>query len=305
MHIVGEYLFIENFLVNYLILELVKLITRTEIKIRRILLGAFISALYPFVFFVPSLLFLSNFFMKILLSIFIIKLTFGKNSIKLLLKQLIAFYIVTFLFAGGSLAIHYFNIQNLSLTDSLKMPIKRYPIKNIFLGIVFSGLMFYHLFNYYKEKTIIENHLYKIIIYYKTKEISLIALKDTGNSLVDPLSKLPVLVVEFNLLKDILPNNFKRLYGQKNDLDLFAIENIMIELEDEMQLRLIPFKSIGNENGIILGFKPEYIKIQLDNNYFNYENVLIGIFNGELSKDGIFTGLIGQEIFTRGNKYAI
>jgi len=38
----------------------------------------------------------------------------------------------------------------------------------------------------------------------------------------------------------------------------------MEEIGNEVKLRLIPYKSIGNENGILIGFKPDSVNVFLN-----------------------------------------
>ncbi len=37
-----------------------------------------------------------------------------------------------------------------------------------------------------------------------------------------------------------------------------------MDLKDDIPLRLIPFRSIGNSSGLLLGFKPDYLRISLN-----------------------------------------
>ena len=59
------------------------------------------------------------------------------------------------------------------------------------------------------------------------------------------------------------------MYINNEELDLSTIGKIMEEIGDDMRLRLIPFKSIGNDSGILIGFKPDTIKIYLENEVKN------------------------------------
>lgn len=75
-------------------------------------------------------------------------------------------------------------------------------------------------------------------------------------------------------------------------VDSFILENISNILEGkwleeanstmyDYQLRMIPFSSLGNQNGLLLGFKPDYINI-----YYEEENskkeAIVGIYTESL-----------------------
>ena len=61
------------------------------------------------------------------------------------------------------------------------------------------------------------------------------------------------------------------------------------------KFKVIPFSSLGNENGLLIGFKPDYIKI-LDEEEGIRDDVMVGIYNGKLCKSNLYTSLIGLDI---------
>ena len=67
------------------------------------------------------------------------------------------------------------------------------------------------------------------------------------------------------------------------------------------KFKVIPFSSLGNDNGVLLGFKPDYIKIYDEEEYVK-NNIIIGIYNGKLSKSNLYTSLIGLNILKEGEK---
>lgn len=62
-------------------------------------------------------------------------------------------------------------------------------------------------------------------------------------------------------------------------------------------MKLIPFSSLGNDNGLLIGFKPDYIKIYSEEEYIR-NDVLVGIYDGKLSKNNLYTSLIGLDILS-------
>jgi len=128
----------------------------------------------------------------------------------------------------------------------------------------------------------------KIIINSKFTYIN--AIIDTGNFLREPITKMPVIVVEKNKLTNIIPNYIL------NNLDkIINGEDINLG-EYSSKIRIIPFTSLGRENGILLGIKADEVLIELEENNNIIENVIIGIYNGHLSKNGKYHALIGLEL---------
>ena len=48
------------------------------------------------------------------------------------------------------------------------------------------------------------------------------------------------------------------------------------------RFRIIQYSSLGNDNGILIGFKPDYIKVYVEDEYKEKE-AIIGIYKGNLS----------------------
>lgn len=134
----------------------------------------------------------------------------------------------------------------------------------------------------------------KIIINKKSKYIK--AIIDTGNFLREPISKLPVVVVEKRALEKVIPE-----YVLDN-LDKI-IDGQEVDLQDYMaKVRLIPFSSLGKENGMLLGIKADAILVETDEKSIVLSNAIIGIYNGILNKMGKYQALIGLDIIEGDEK---
>lgn len=299
MYIVGEYLFLENLIINYLILQSTKTITRSKVNKKRIIITAMIAALYPFIIFFPSLMFLSKFIMKLIISILIVKVAFNAKTLGLYLKQLSAFYIISFVFAGASIGFYYFtnNYYN-NLTNNFNIS-HGFPIKYLIFGVVIGEVLIKNILQYYYGKKSREKELMQVLINFKDKTSTLTALIDTGNSLIEPITKLPVFVVEYSVIESLLPEKIRELYKNKS-LDFLSLERLMVEMKEDMKISLIPFKAIGSKNGMLLGFRPDYICISDDSGVKVYEDLLIGIFNDRLSIDEQYKGLLNLDILKGG-----
>lgn len=298
MYIVAEYLFIENLVINYIILNGTKALTRTKASNKRIFFISIVLALYPFVIFFPPLQFLLKMHMKIIISILTIKLVFNSKSNLLFLKQISAFYILSFVFAGASIGLYYFNNNYLNNIDIFN---KIFPVKYLILGVLLGIVMIKNLLNYYYEKTSIEDNLLSISVVLDKKKANITTLLDTGNALVEPLTNFPVFVVEYKSIKHLIPKDLAEIYEKNMDKNFTEIENAIQKIGENINIRLIPFKSIGSSSDILIGFKPDYIIIHENEKSLIYKELVIGIYNGELAVDHQYNGLLNQEIINRGN----
>ena len=84
---------------------------------------------------------------------------------------------------------------------------------------------------------------------YKGQKVCVWALHDTGNSLKDPITGNPVLVVG--------PKVAERLVGLTQN----QLENPIDAVGDIPGLRLIPYHTVGQDKGILLGIRLPNIKI--------------------------------------------
>lgn len=85
---------------------------------------------------------------------------------------------------------------------------------------------------------------YKITVYHNNKKIILTGICDSGNSLCDPLSGLPVIIADFNVIK-------KLFSGISSPQEL-------CEFSAPKDFKAIPYKTIGS-TGIVYGFIPNKI----------------------------------------------
>ncbi len=294
LYIILEYYLLENFIINFIVLYSTNKITKSNIKIRGIILGTLISTAYSLVLFLPSLLFLSRFIFKVIISALIVYITFSSKSLKTFLYQWLTFYIVSFIFAGAimSLSSNFTNISKL-LSKEINL-FNVFSIKNILIGIFIALIVSLIVFSYNHRKKEIERLLVDASIIHKARSINIKALVDTGNSLKEPLSNRSVFVVELSKLWSILPQELKGFYENTPDV---SIEDLLIKLNDKFPLTLIPFKSIGNDNGIILGFRPDKILIKLkdEEDEIVLHKTIVGIYNGNLSHDNEFSALLNYE----------
>lgn len=124
------------------------------------------------------------------------------------------------------------------------------------------------------------------------------AIIDTGNFLKEPITKIPVAVVEKDILKGAIPEEI--LNNLSN-----IIEGKEIALGEYLsKIRLIPFMSLGKENGMLIGIKADGLAINTQDDVLFIKNIIIGIYDGNLSKTGKYKALIGLELLENkgGNK---
>lgn len=130
----------------------------------------------------------------------------------------------------------------------------------------------------------------KIEIEFENRKVELKAIIDTGNFLRDPITKIPVIIVTEVALTPIIPSNIlnnlqKILQGKEVELGEYATK-----------IRIIPFSSLGKENGLIVGLKVDTVKIHYYEETEEIKDIIIGIYDGKLSKSNKYEALLGLGI---------
>lgn len=292
----------ENFIINLIILYLTKVVTKSSINKKRFILGAGLSSLYSLVYFCPSLLFMTNYIMKILISIVIVKFTFTSKNKKVLLHQILGFYTISFIFAGLVTSISWNSIKNLGLAFNQFNNLNFFKMNHLIIGIGLSIIIAIKVFNYNFKVNLKEEYMVQVTIFYKNKSSNLRALVDTGNNLTTPFGNKPVFIVEMNKILNLLPDGIKKLYSNKK-LSYKLLEENWTRINKEMEVQIIPFKSLGTEEGIILGFKPEYIVVNMEARKILIEEIVIGIYPGSFNGNKDYEGLLNYEGIRGGGHY--
>ncbi len=126
------------------------------------------------------------------------------------------------------------------------------------------------------------------------KNITTNALLDTGNNLKDPITRVPVIVTDFNVIKDVLPLSIQNLYFDKFDLNLNELSKIN-DTKLYKRLRIIPFNSVGKNSGMMLGIVPDEIIVN-QKKPIRLKKVIVGLSDENLSSDGDYGVLLHPDL---------
>lgn len=297
MEIYLDILLLENLVINYLILYVTAKFSRLRVSTLRLFAGAIVGALYVvFIIIQPGAEVYYTAFAKILLSFFIIAITFSPRKVLSFLKTLVIFYISTFIFAGAALAFLYFNQQGGFVKNGIIYVFGQSKGSLMFFGIATVGIIVKIFMEVIQSRITREKLLVPVSITFDNRAIAFPALVDTGNSLKDPLTNIPVVVVEFKALEALLPSEIKGIFENSQEDDLSCVTATIAASRWFSRFRLIPFSSLGKENGMLIGFKPDFIQIGEEDQKRDVKNVIVGIYNRSLSGNDMYKALLGPEL---------
>jgi len=292
-----DILILENLVINYLILFVTAKFSRLRVSTLRLFAGAVVGALYVvFIILQPDIKVYYTTAAKILLSIFIVAVTFSPRKLLPFIKTLAIFYISTFIFAGAALAFLFFNQQGGFVRNGIVYVFGQSQWSLMVFSLLTVGIIIKIFWEVIQSKITREKTLIPVKIAFDNRVIDLPALIDTGNSLKDPLTNMPVMVVEFKALEQLLPQEIKSIFENSRENDLNCVTAIISNSKWFSRFRLIPFSSLGKENGMLIGFKPDFIEIGEEEEKRDIKNVIVGIYNRSLSRDDNYKALLGPDL---------
>ena len=219
-----DIVFFENLFMNFCIIYCSSVFNNKKRSIYKMLMASIIGALYYVAILLPQTYFLTYTVFKVVLSIVMVLIAFKYTDIYSFMQDLLIFLIVSSIFGGVMYGLYYFIFN--------KLTIAYYPINLIIFGTL--SIVVLLKLAIYRIKCNIE---YKKIIYgveislnAKTKKIK--GFLDTGNCLKDPITNIPILLVNYDAVKELLPDDIKNIC--KNNLNDLSI----LSKESERRVRL-------------------------------------------------------------------
>ena len=268
---------IENLLINYIIISCTSILIKNTNSYKRKIIGAVFGTIYDVAYLFPRFDLLYTFIFKVIFIVIIGLISFVYKNRQEFIRILITFFLVNFFICGSTYFIIYMTgIDHLKISFLI---ISAYISCQI-LKKIYSDIRF---INHIKEFT------KEITISFLGDELKCIALLDSGNLLKDPLSKSDIVMINSDLLKKYLPEN----YNYEN-IDVLKLEEIINNLSEDIssRVRMIPYKhATSNNTSMILGFKADYL--QIDNKKIG--NIVLGISN---FKDDNYNAILNPSIFS-------
>lgn len=290
-----DLIMLENLCMNFLILFTTgKLLNRT-MKKSRVFVASIIGVVYVFSLYFNFTAWFLN-ISKLLMALCLVKIGFDSKKITSILKEGIVFLMVSFIYSGCALAFIYF-----------VKPKVIYIVNGIIIGgeyifelVIISAIISYLLIKIsmklikLKQKLTKNDMLCRIQIFNGKNIVKLNALLDTGNLLTDPISKSPVVIVDKNRVQNLFTAEYFSRIEALMGGDGLDYKNVC-----DTRLKIIPYTSVGNSNGIMVAYKVDKVKVEYHGELSEINDVLIGFYNDALSRNNKYSALIGLQILER------
>ena len=248
MEVYIEDVFLDNLIIDFLILYITNKILKTGSKNLRLLITSFVGVFFVVLNLFVNLTGVLLLFYKFLISVFMILLAFKIKSFKNFFLHLVCFLFVTAIMGGfcffisltfGKVLIS----ENGVVSYQLALPV------SVIIGVIsIIGFLTINLFKSIKYKRLNNEFVFDVLIDNKELSISEKAFLDTGNTFLDPLTGKPVCFISFKLFQKM----FKNI-----SLATLILKKCPIELQNSHYVKV---GSVGKSSDILV-FEIEKLSI--------------------------------------------
>ena len=241
MVVYGDMIFLLNLLINYTLLRGTARLGGTAPRQLRLWLGSTVGGLYSVLVFVPGFSWLNMISCKLATAAVMLWTAFGWKSSTLRLAAV--FSALSLVLCGTVYAFHCMGKAPISAGGYLLYPVSWSTLLLTAFAVSTACRFLLPPLNHSSNSTI------PITLSKQGKRIHITALRDSGNTLRDPLSGGEVLTVYWRALSPLLPPSV-------NHESLLDPTSLLPRIS-ELSPRLIPYRTVGTKNGILLAIPLE------------------------------------------------
>lgn len=286
-----------NLVMNLTVLWLTSRFTGNRASPARILTAAAVGCIYALILFIPGWMQFASLAYKLPVGALMIVISFGYNGWRKLFRNYITLFLASFFVGGAAIGFNYLfgtMVWTQSLGNLTDFEFNKWF--SLSCAVILAVMLGKWGLRWWQRK--IHQNLCKIPVKVNLwgKSALVNALVDTGNQLVEPLSQHPVVVIEFEAIKDVLPEEICREVTQATQNDGSKIILSLADTPYANRLRVIPFQSLGKQNGLLLGIRPDSVEIQVGMQEHVVRDVVVGIYANKLSPESTYRALLHPQL---------
>lgn len=236
MVIYVDVIFIENFIINTFLLKLALDLMHSNNKKIWIYEAGLLGAIYTLVMLFPSMKMLTYLPFKLLIALLMVFISTREKNIVALIKILLTFILLS-LGLGGICFFLSLSQNDYSFQGGLVL--KDYYLKYLILGIMIFYIFYNRVFKFIKDKFVVKSLCYDVFIEINKKSYIVKGFLDTGNELKEPVTNLPVIIVDQSVIsKDVLKEcsscysiNYKTVNGHFGSMKGFKPDKLVLYTE--------------------------------------------------------------------------
>lgn len=296
MTIYLDIIFLLNLLFNTLILFFTSYFRKKKINYYLLFIGGAIGASSVLLMFTSYASIVMNPFYKLFLSSVIVFVAFGRQTIGMYVKDLFAFYFITFLFGGIMFGIHYFFQFNADGFGAFLLGSSNSFGDPISWSVVIIGF----IFAYYFSKKQIDSHeivklhydqLIDCMVCIENEIFEFKALVDSGNHAQDTISAKPIHFLSYEIIKEKLPT-YEMIASKGKDTLLNGETSKFLK---DKKFTIVPYKVLGATTNIVIAFVPQWLAIKNEEGLQMLDNCYISLVDQQLSSEDSFFAILNPK----------
>ncbi|MBB6729638.1 sigma-E processing peptidase SpoIIGA [Cohnella zeiphila] len=301
-----DLVFLTNLAIDGTVLMTTAKARKLQPKRSRIALSAGLGAAYAAAMFLADAPYLYSFAAKVLVSVAMVFCAFGYGGPLRFVRLFLTFYLVNFATLGGVLGISFLLRQSgtpwadMSVTSGGGVALEWQMQLGLFAAAFGLSVWLFRGASASAERTRrLDAFVVNVTVTVGEDSWSCRGLVDTGNRLYDPLTRIPVMMMEASVWRERLPAGWtERLRGE-------AADRLVAELDGAAgepyawgdRLRLVPYRGMGTDTRLMLAIKPDSVTIGREGEPpRSYQRVLIGMDGGKLSPDGTYQAIVHPDL---------
>lgn len=290
-----------NILMDAMILYLTQGVTRAKSTKIKMSVAAFIaSTIVPISIYMPGS-WLTSSIGKVVFSLLIIWIAFSYSSLRAFFLQWVSFYFITFAIGGSMLGVHYFLATEISIQGGSVVTFTGGygdPVSWLFVCVGFPCSYFFtkwRLEQVSVHQMKLEN-IYDVTMEWQGQSAQCKGLVDSGNQLIDPVSRKMVFLADSNVLGHFL---------NKNELGQLHVDSVITSLDDlpehvQKSVRLVPYQAAGMAGQLLVTLLIDKITIDTPEGKLQIKHPLVGVQHHDLTHDQLYQMLIHPHIMVKG-----
>ncbi|HOB19794.1 MAG TPA: sigma-E processing peptidase SpoIIGA [Candidatus Atribacteria bacterium] len=290
-----DVIWLDNLVMNFLLLYMVRRIARNPAPIWRLWCSACLGALYAVLVLLPGLQFLASLGIKLALSALMLVTGYRVGDMRGFFRLLGFFYGATFLFGGAAFGLFYLTGTGM-VPDGGVFIVRDFPVRLLLYATVLLILLCRWLWPVLLFKINHRNLVYKVELEFDGKRFLIDALLDTGNALSDPVSKSPVMLVDFDRMKSVMPEELHSLCKACGTTDFNTMAGVLSGTEWARRFRLIPYNTVGSSGGLIVAYKPDKARILINGSWKEISDIVVGVPDKGFASGSEYQALIQPQI---------
>lgn len=274
-------LFLLNLVVNYLLLLSAGKLAGEPLRRCWLAVGAALGALYAACVFFPGTGFLLHPLCKLGVGVLMLLLAYGGS--RHLLRVTLVFFGVSAAFGGGIFAITLLGGRGMTLKNGIFY--SGMDLRLILLSAAGCYVLMTMVFRRAARHS--PGELRKVTVTLAGRTICLTALRDTGNTLTDPVTGRPVLVAEAARILPLFPEGEGPNIEELQD-PVHALERLH-QGPWGSRFRLLPYRAVGVDCGFLLALRTDSVRAEGD----EYGAILVALSPTPVSDGGGYSALVG------------